>query len=160
MILFPNRVPPEIVRHDIYTPMTEIKKDEIRVRINPCRCLVGRLRIFLILLFSMFQLQVVIHSKNPGNTSQWISRVKKAEKRFGEKWSVLVKDLDSDETVFAYKPFQKLVPASNRKLFVFALALETLGPDYLFKTVLFLDQGRQEGLETYRGNLVLYSNGQ
>ncbi len=160
MILSPPRVSAKIFRQGVHRRMVEIEKTIIRVRINPCLCrLAGKLRIYVILLLSIFQLQVVTHSKKPANTDQWISSVRKAEKRYGEKWSVLVKDLESDETVFSYKPSRKLVPASNRKIIILALALETLGPDFLFKTILYLDQGKQEGLETYRGNLVLYSNG-
>jgi D-alanyl-D-alanine carboxypeptidase/D-alanyl-D-alanine-endopeptidase (penicillin-binding protein 4) len=115
----------------------------------------GILALFLFLL----QFQDVAHSRDPVNFDQWKTQVSRAEKRYGESWSVYVEDLESGKTIFEYNPAQKLIPASNRKLMIFGLALDTLGPDFQFKTELFLDQGQQEGVTTYQGNLVMFSNG-
>jgi D-alanyl-D-alanine carboxypeptidase/D-alanyl-D-alanine-endopeptidase (penicillin-binding protein 4) len=44
-------------------------------------------------------------------------------------------DSDSGRTVFEYNPEKSLIPASVMKLITTAAALELLGPDYTFKTV-------------------------
>lgn len=49
-------------------------------------------------------------------------------------WGVLVRSARTGETVFAHNHSRLFVPASNVKLTTGALALETLGPDYRFRT--------------------------
>jgi serine-type D-Ala-D-Ala carboxypeptidase/endopeptidase (penicillin-binding protein 4) len=61
-----------------------------------------------------------------------------------------VVDLQSGKTLYARNPDQLFLPASNMKLFISALALEKLGPDYRFVTHLIREAG---------GNLALIGSG-
>ncbi|MFY9688433.1 MAG: D-alanyl-D-alanine carboxypeptidase/D-alanyl-D-alanine-endopeptidase [Candidatus Acidiferrales bacterium] len=51
-------------------------------------------------------------------------------------WGVVVADRDTGETLYAQNADHFFAPASNAKVFVTALALATLGPDYRFRTTL------------------------
>lgn len=54
-------------------------------------------------------------------------------------WGVLVRDVESGETVYERNGNKLFVPASNAKLFSTALALRRLGADYRFTTALAID---------------------
>jgi len=54
------------------------------------------------------------------------------------RWGICVARADTGRPLFSYHADDPFVPASNRKLFVTALALYHLGPDYRFSTGLFL----------------------
>ena len=58
-----------------------------------------------------------------------------AETRFG----ACVVDLTSGDTVFAQQADHPLTPASSMKLFTMVVALDVLGPDFEFRTVLATD---------------------
>src|SRR5580704_4352829 len=47
-------------------------------------------------------------------------------------WGMLVEDADTGEVLYSANAARYFVPASNAKLFTTALALATLGPDYVF----------------------------
>jgi serine-type D-Ala-D-Ala carboxypeptidase/endopeptidase (penicillin-binding protein 4) len=51
-------------------------------------------------------------------------------------WGVMVHALDSDELLYARNAEQLFVPASNMKLVTAAAALETLGPDFRYRTTI------------------------
>ncbi|HEX4075680.1 MAG TPA: D-alanyl-D-alanine carboxypeptidase/D-alanyl-D-alanine-endopeptidase [Candidatus Acidoferrales bacterium] len=51
-------------------------------------------------------------------------------------WGIVVADRDTGETLYAQNADHFFAPASNAKVFVTALALATLGPDYRFRTTL------------------------
>jgi len=51
-------------------------------------------------------------------------------------WGILVCDRDTGETLYETNADHFFTPASNAKIFVTALALATLGPDYRFHTTL------------------------
>ena len=95
----------------------------------------------------------------PQSLSDWTSRVRMAEGRLHEDWTVMVEDLATSQPVFYYQPQKRLTPASNRKLITFGLALEKLGPDFRFKTEFGLDQPFDGARAHYHGDLVLRSNG-
>ncbi len=65
--------------------------------------------------------------------------------------------LTNDQCVYCHNEQRLFTPASNTKLFSALLALETLGPDYRFETVLATD-GVQDGT-TLTGNVYLKSSG-
>jgi D-alanyl-D-alanine carboxypeptidase/D-alanyl-D-alanine-endopeptidase (penicillin-binding protein 4) len=89
----------------------------------------------------------------------WEAGVRRAEESLDEQWTVHVEDLYTSRVVYAYHPTLRLAPASNRKLITLALALETLGPDYLFSTEFGLSQPHTPGNSHYHGDLVLRSQG-
>jgi serine-type D-Ala-D-Ala carboxypeptidase/endopeptidase (penicillin-binding protein 4) len=51
-------------------------------------------------------------------------------------WGVLVRSLDTGETLYARNPDRLFVPASNVKLFTGAAVLQTLGPDFRYTTTI------------------------
>ncbi len=57
-------------------------------------------------------------------------------KFLGALWSVKVVSLDSGRTLYEYAPTRRMSPASNSKLYVGALALDTLGGDFRIRTPL------------------------
>lgn len=95
----------------------------------------------------------------PKTTPEWLERIRQAEVRSSEQWSVRIEDLATDVTVFEHNPEQRLVPASNRKLATFAMAVEILGPDHQFLTQFGLDKAHPNTDAHYHGNLVLRSEG-
>ncbi len=52
--------------------------------------------------------------------------------------AILVVDLDSGQQLAEIRSIEPMIPASNMKLLVSAAALQTLGPDYVFRTELRL----------------------
>jgi D-alanyl-D-alanine carboxypeptidase/D-alanyl-D-alanine-endopeptidase (penicillin-binding protein 4) len=53
-------------------------------------------------------------------------------------WGIEVRDLKADKVLYSLNADHFFVPASNTKLFTTALALSSLGPDYLFHTRVIL----------------------
>jgi D-alanyl-D-alanine carboxypeptidase/D-alanyl-D-alanine-endopeptidase (penicillin-binding protein 4) len=51
-------------------------------------------------------------------------------------WGIVVADRDTGETLYGQNADHFFAPASNAKIFVTALALATLGPDFRFRTTL------------------------
>ena len=50
-------------------------------------------------------------------------------------WGISVVNLKTGRVVYGYNSTRLFVPASNTKLFTTALALDRLGPDFIFKTL-------------------------
>jgi D-alanyl-D-alanine carboxypeptidase/D-alanyl-D-alanine-endopeptidase (penicillin-binding protein 4) len=50
-------------------------------------------------------------------------------------WGVKIVSLDTGRTLYAHAPDRRLSPGSNAKLYVAALALDTLGGDYRVRTL-------------------------
>ncbi len=75
----------------------------------------------------------------------------------GATWGVMVRSLDTGDTLYAVEPSEPLAPASNLKLLTTAAALRLLGPDYRFRTYL-LTSGKIEN-SVLDGDLVLYGTG-
>lgn len=72
-------------------------------------------------------------------------------------WSVLIRSLDRDDTLFSVRPDSALAPASNMKLLTTAAALHVLGPEYRFRTYLMTDGVVEHGVVS--GDLVLFGTG-
>ena len=72
-------------------------------------------------------------------------------------WGVLVRSLDTKETLFEINPDTPLAPASNVKLLTSAAALHVLGPDYRFVTYVLTEAVVEDGV--VHGDLVLYGTG-
>ena len=69
----------------------------------------------------------------------------------GASISLLAVDLESQDTLISYQPSLAVTTASTTKLFSTAMALEVLGPDYRFETVVFTDGRIRNGV--LQGNL-------
>lgn len=98
-------------------------------------------------------------SGDPRSIGDWLERLDRAERTYHEEWSVLVADLATGEVVLSYEPDRLVIPASNRKIATFALALERFGPEYRFSTQLGLTPGARNDEGWITSSLVLQSNG-
>lgn len=56
-------------------------------------------------------------------------------------WGIMVVDPETGEVLYAKNPDEMFVPASATKIFTSAALLETLGPDYRFKTPVYAVPG-------------------
>lgn len=74
------------------------------------------------------------------------------------RWGVKVEITETGQPLFALNADEGLIPASNRKLFTGALALDQLGPDYTYKTYLY-KTGTVDANGTLNGNLVIVPSG-
>ena len=75
----------------------------------------------------------------------------------GASFSLIVKEIESGKTVFAYDTTRQLIPASVMKTLTTATALEILGEDYRYPTTLEYDGTIEEG--TLKGNLYIKGSG-
>ena len=72
-------------------------------------------------------------------------------------WGVKIVIRETGASVFEYNQNTPFIPASNRKIFTSALALDQLGPNFKFQTVLYRT-GKVEG-SLLKGNLVIKPSG-
>lgn len=75
----------------------------------------------------------------------------------GATWGVMVRSLDTGDTLYSLEAEEPLAPASNLKLLTTAAALRILGPEYRFRTYLLTDGKIVDGV--LEGDLVLYGTG-
>lgn len=73
-------------------------------------------------------------------------------------WGLLVVDAVTGETLYQMNADKYFVPASNMKLLSTALALDTLGPDYRFRTTIETN-GAISGEGKLSGDLILVGRG-
>lgn len=73
-------------------------------------------------------------------------------------WGVKVVLNETGETLFESNADNGFIPASNRKLFTGALALDQLGPDFVFRTYLY-KTGKVDAEGNLNGNLVIVPSG-
>jgi D-alanyl-D-alanine carboxypeptidase/D-alanyl-D-alanine-endopeptidase (penicillin-binding protein 4) len=73
-------------------------------------------------------------------------------------WGVMAMDLSSGREIFAYDSEKLFMPASNRKLFTTAFALDVLGGDFEFHTRLERD-GHVGADGTLKGDLIVRASG-
>jgi D-alanyl-D-alanine carboxypeptidase/D-alanyl-D-alanine-endopeptidase (penicillin-binding protein 4) len=72
-------------------------------------------------------------------------------------WGVLVRSLETGETVYARNAGRMFVPASNMKIVTAAAALEALGPDYRYRTRIAANGPVRDGV--LHGDLVVIGGG-
>src|SRR6476659_8542644 len=72
-------------------------------------------------------------------------------------WGVLIRSLDTDETLYSMNPAKLMMPASVLKVVTIAAAADRLGWDYRYETRLVAD-GTIHG-DTRDGNLIIGGNG-
>lgn len=68
-------------------------------------------------------------------------------------WGIEVLDRTNNRVVFAHNPTRHFVPASNTKLVVTTVAMGTLGPDWRYRTPIYVS--RPAGDPTARGLLIV-----
>lgn len=72
--------------------------------------------------------------------------------------SLLIKDLNSNKTVYGLNENNSMIPASTMKLLTTASALEILGPDFYYKTTLEIE-GKITENGVLNGNLIIRGAG-
>lgn len=72
-------------------------------------------------------------------------------------WGVYVEDVSSGASYYGHNPVNAFLPASNQKILTSATALDVLGSDYRYRTVLYFD-GRVDG-DVLVGDLVIRGTG-
>lgn len=100
-----------------------------------------------------------VQARDPRSIGEWLERLERAEEAFQEEWSVQVRDLSTGEVLLEHDPDRLVIPASNRKIATFALALERFGPEYRFSTQLGLTPGGRNEDGWITSSLVMQSNG-
>jgi D-alanyl-D-alanine carboxypeptidase/D-alanyl-D-alanine-endopeptidase (penicillin-binding protein 4) len=75
----------------------------------------------------------------------------------GANWGVMVRSLDTGETLYERNSGKMFVPASNMKLVTSSTALETLGPDFRYRTAVVATGPVANGV--LRGDLVVIGSG-
>jgi serine-type D-Ala-D-Ala carboxypeptidase/endopeptidase (penicillin-binding protein 4) len=73
-------------------------------------------------------------------------------------WSIAVAREDTNEVIYEHNADKTLIPASNRKLFTGALALDQLGHDFRYQTYLYRT-GNIDNSGSLNGNLVIRPQG-
>jgi len=72
-------------------------------------------------------------------------------------WGIYIEAPDKREVLYRHNENKLLIPASNMKLFTTAVALVKFGPNFTYKTGLYLDGAVRNG--TLNGNLVVKGSG-
>lgn len=73
------------------------------------------------------------------------------------RWGLLIVDAATGDTLLSHDADKLFMPASNQKLLTGAVALQTLGPEYRWRTPIML-RGTQRGAE-FRGDVVVVGSG-
>ena len=108
------------------------------------------LKVILILLFFPFFLFSQSISKKVENYNQ-------TESLRNAQWAVYAQYVESDEVIVDHNGSWSLTPASGLKLISTAFALDVLGSDYRFETMLYIN-GNLNG-STLEGDLVIIGGG-
>ncbi|MEM6335510.1 MAG: D-alanyl-D-alanine carboxypeptidase/D-alanyl-D-alanine-endopeptidase [Bacteroidota bacterium] len=72
-------------------------------------------------------------------------------------WGALVIDLDSGRTLYSRNASKSFTPASNMKLYTTAAGLDQLGPDFSYKTRVYVDGEVENGV--LHGNVIVRGSG-
>ncbi|BAU41096.1 D-alanyl-D-alanine carboxypeptidase/D-alanyl-D-alanine-endopeptidase [Leptolyngbya sp. O-77] len=75
------------------------------------------------------------------------------------RWGVLVRSLDTGDTLYAREADQFFIPASNAKIFTTAATLTALGPAFRIRTSIYRDASDRETAETGQVRLRLVGRG-
>lgn len=72
--------------------------------------------------------------------------------------SIMVKDMKSGKEICSHRPYSATIPASTMKVITTATALEILGPDFRYETIINYD-GNISADGTLNGNLYIVGSG-
>lgn len=89
--------------------------------------------------------------------SERIDAVLQRDAYVGASWGIAVTDVNTGEVLYTHNAEKNFVPASNAKLLTSAAALEHLGPDYRYRTRVYVDGPVRDG--TLEGNLIVRGSG-
>lgn len=117
---------------------------------------------YLALVFAFVLRLIVlpnIHAQpvGPSELASQIDRIIDAEEFDNSFWGIIVTDLESGNVIYERNARKAFVPASNMKLYSTSAALDHLGPDYVYRTGLYVDGPIENGV--LRGNLIVRGSG-
>lgn len=95
------------------------------------------------------------------DNDSWIDRLEEiiSQPRYqSARWGILVADLATGEILFQRDADKLFTPASTTKLFSVAAALDALGADSRFETIVYA-RGQAAGDSQWRGDLILRASG-
>ena len=72
-------------------------------------------------------------------------------------WGIMIKDLNTNETLYSMNGEKMFAPASTTKLYSSAAVLDAYGADYVFKTPVYAKGSIENG--TLNGDLILVASG-
>lgn len=73
------------------------------------------------------------------------------------RWGVLIVDPEKGDTIYSRDAGKLMIPASNMKILTSAVALDALGPDFTFETVVLMRGARADSI--LRGDLLIAGRG-
>jgi len=112
--------------------------------------------LFFCVLFFLCGLSPVI-AQPKSSLSDSIDRILDAEAFRNASWGVRIVDLSSGDIIYQHNARRSFVPASNAKLYTTLSALEQLGPDFRYQTLLYATGPVTDGI--LHGNLVVRGSG-
>ncbi len=90
-------------------------------------------------------------------TPKCVKNLMKTEAMKNADFSMILKDIDSGKTIYDYNTHNNMVPASVLKIITTATALEILGADYRYQTILQYDGEIKDNI--LYGNIYIKGNG-
>jgi D-alanyl-D-alanine carboxypeptidase/D-alanyl-D-alanine-endopeptidase (penicillin-binding protein 4) len=98
-----------------------------------------------------------VTSTTPATLPEAIERILSAVSA-NSRWGIVIKHLESGTVLYTRGANDKYIPASNRKIFTGALALDQLGPDFQYRTYLYRTGG-VDANGVLQGSLVIRPQG-
>ena len=116
------------------------------------------IRPLLILFISLYLVPLCLAQTLPVALQERIERDLRDPSLKSASVALYVRSLDRDITVYEKNADLALMPASNQKLYTGAIALQTLGSDFCYKTTILMDKSPIDN-GTYNGNLYIKGSG-
>ncbi len=113
-------------------------------------------RFGILLLLAVMFLVDARAAQSPALERQFHALIEQANAQNGF-WGVYVQDVETGEVVAEMNGSKPMMPASNQKILSSAAALEFLGPDYRYRTIVYLD-GRIRG-SRFEGDIIIRGSG-
>ncbi len=114
-------------------------------------------KLFYILSLSIAFTQGIMLQAQELNLQETRKVIREAEKQYGGHLALSLIDCERNEEIFAYRPNEKMTPASVVKILSTGSALQSFGRGYRFPTPIY-GTGKQRG-KTYNGNIIIQGQG-
>lgn len=111
----------------------------------------------LLTIFASFLILFNIHFSALADTPQCVKDLMLTNSMKNADFAMIVKDLKSRETIYGYNINKGMIPASTLKIITTSTALELLGPDYRYETILQHDGEVKNGV--LYGNIYIKGSG-
>lgn len=111
----------------------------------------------LLTIFASFLILFNIHFPAWADTPQCIKDLMLTDSMKNADFAMIAKDLKLVETLYDYNINKGIIPASTLKIITTSTALELLGPDYRYETILQHDGEIKNGI--LYGNIYIKGSG-